>query len=195
MELSIKQIEEILPQVRNLYNLTENYVNFCKIGYKNDNGMDSFMVVLQNMQAQGKECFNYKEEIFVQQFNGGVKLINSFADYMDWHYPKFIADELNMLVQGEIFSSEEEKKEEDDNDDEENNKDLSELKPWDLSKIKVGDSIFTAINGWEKVIIINPNANYPIETINGFYNYSGKKLGFDKHHSAFTVDIFEIFKF
>lgn len=186
MELSIKQIEEILPQVRNLYNLTENYVNFCKIGYKNDNGMYSFMVVLQNMQAQGKECFNYKEEIFVQRFNDGVKLINSFADYMDWHYPKFIADELNMLVQGEIFISEEKEEEK------ENNKDLSEFKPWDLSKIKVGDSIFTSINGWEKVIIIDPDANYPIKTINGFYTYSGKKLGFDKYPFAFTIDVFEI---
>ncbi len=55
----------------------------------------------------------------------------------------------------------------------------------DLSKVKVGDEIFTIENGWTKVIDIENNDKYPIETKDNTYALDGKRLKGDKYPSAF----------
>lgn len=109
MKLNIKQIESILPSVCDLYNLVEAYNKFQSIGYEKHcgkDGMVSFGVVLQNMQAQAKHCYNYNEINFVKQFNEGVLLIAKFAAHMNWHFPIFINEELKMLIQGVLYEEE-----------------------------------------------------------------------------------------
>jgi hypothetical protein len=55
----------------------------------------------------------------------------------------------------------------------------------DLSKVKVGDRIWTIEAGWEQVIDIDLGDKYPIETENMCYTYDGKKYDTDKYPSAF----------
>ena len=104
--LNIKQIESVLPQIRNLLNLVEAHNTFHNIGYKNnseENGMTTLAIVLQNIQAQGKDCSNYNEELFVIRFNKGTELISIFAKYMNWHFPSFIENELKMITCGVLY--------------------------------------------------------------------------------------------
>ena len=54
----------------------------------------------------------------------------------------------------------------------------------DLSNLKVGDKIWTIEKGWEKVISIYYENNFPIETNNYCYNLNGKKIN-EKFPSAF----------
>jgi len=55
----------------------------------------------------------------------------------------------------------------------------------DLSKVKVGDKIWTIENGWTNVINTEKTDKYPIETENYTYSIDGKvKIG-DKYPSAF----------
>jgi len=55
----------------------------------------------------------------------------------------------------------------------------------DLSKVKVGDKIWTIIGGWEEVVDISSCDNYPIETDNNTYQLNGKVNKDDKYPSAF----------
>ena len=55
----------------------------------------------------------------------------------------------------------------------------------DLSKVKVGDKIWTIQSGWVEVIKINEKTNYPIETEEDSYTLDGKNTIFEKHPSAF----------
>jgi hypothetical protein len=56
----------------------------------------------------------------------------------------------------------------------------------DLSKVKVGDKIWTIEDGWEEVISINlADKKYPIETKNKSYTFYGKLYEANKHPSAF----------
>lgn len=55
----------------------------------------------------------------------------------------------------------------------------------DLSKVKVGDRIFTISNGLEVVLSTNYKKDYPIETNSGFYTFEGKASKRDKYPSAF----------
>jgi hypothetical protein len=54
----------------------------------------------------------------------------------------------------------------------------------DLSKVKVGDKIWTIQEGWIKVIA-NSEDVYPIETELNNYTIDGKFNTYDKHPSAF----------
>lgn len=97
MNLNINQIEAILPQVNTLYKLAEKYNQFNNIGYIN-NETQLIQVVLQNMQAQGKDCFNYNESKFVETFNKGFEFLTELAKYKDWYYVNLIKEELEMMV-------------------------------------------------------------------------------------------------
>jgi hypothetical protein len=55
----------------------------------------------------------------------------------------------------------------------------------DLSKVKVGDKIWTIEDGWTKVVDINLDYTYPIETRNNTYELDGKVNKADKYPSAF----------
>lgn len=55
----------------------------------------------------------------------------------------------------------------------------------DLSKVKVGDKIWTIQNGWTEVIQINEETDYPIGTEEDSYTLDGKNTIFEKHPSAF----------
>jgi hypothetical protein len=55
----------------------------------------------------------------------------------------------------------------------------------DLSKVKVGDKIWTIEDGWTKVVDINLDYTYPIETRNNTYELDGKVNKDDKYPSAF----------
>jgi hypothetical protein len=55
----------------------------------------------------------------------------------------------------------------------------------DLSKVKVGDKIWTIVDGWTKVVDINLDYTYPIETRNNTYELDGKVNIDDKYPSAF----------
>lgn len=55
----------------------------------------------------------------------------------------------------------------------------------DLSKVKVGDKIWTIQSGWTEVIQINKKTDYPIITEEDYYTFDGKSTIFEKHPSAF----------
>lgn len=55
----------------------------------------------------------------------------------------------------------------------------------DLSKVKVGDKIFTIEEGWVNVISIDDTDKYPIETENYTYTIDGKVNIGDKYPSGF----------
>lgn len=55
----------------------------------------------------------------------------------------------------------------------------------DLSKVKVGDKIWTIQSGWTEVIQINEKTDYPIRTEEDSYTFDGKSTIFEKHPSAF----------
>jgi len=59
----------------------------------------------------------------------------------------------------------------------------------DLSKVKVGDSIWTIQEGWAEVINIS-NLSYPIETKSKSYGLNGKYLNTNEHPSAFLTNPF-----
>lgn len=54
----------------------------------------------------------------------------------------------------------------------------------DLSNVKKGDKIWTIEKGWEKVISIHYENNFPIETHNYCYDLNGKRIC-EKFPSAF----------
>jgi hypothetical protein len=56
----------------------------------------------------------------------------------------------------------------------------------DLSKVKVGDKIWTIESGWIKVINTKGGNLYPIDTENYSYTFDGKVTISDKYPSAFT---------
>jgi len=56
----------------------------------------------------------------------------------------------------------------------------------DLSKVKVGDKIWTIESGWIKVINTKGGNLYPIDTENHSYTLDGKVTIYDKYPSAFT---------
>jgi len=53
----------------------------------------------------------------------------------------------------------------------------------DLSKVKVGDWIYT-LNGWERVDDILTHSDYPIRTAHESYTYTGKRQVANIHPSA-----------
>ena len=55
----------------------------------------------------------------------------------------------------------------------------------DLSKVKVGDKIWTIGEGLTKVLSTDYSICYPIETEFGTYTLEGKENGRDKYPSAF----------
>jgi hypothetical protein len=56
----------------------------------------------------------------------------------------------------------------------------------DLSKVKIGDKIWTIQEGWTEVKIINQKYNFPITTSNANkYQFDGKRFNDDRHPSAF----------
>ncbi len=55
----------------------------------------------------------------------------------------------------------------------------------DLSKVKVGDKIFTIEDGLVNVISIDDTDKYPIETDGSCYTIDGKRSRGDKYPSAF----------
>jgi hypothetical protein len=55
----------------------------------------------------------------------------------------------------------------------------------DLSKVEVGDKIWTIEEGWTKVVDIDLDSKHPIETRNNTYALDGKVNVGDKHPSAF----------
>jgi hypothetical protein len=56
----------------------------------------------------------------------------------------------------------------------------------DLSKVEVGDKIWTIQHGWTEVVSIDNSDTYPIETKSYTYAFSGKRWERDEHPSAFT---------
>jgi hypothetical protein len=56
----------------------------------------------------------------------------------------------------------------------------------DLSKVKIGDWIFTIQNGWTKVLHILDNARYVIHAESGFYTIDGKYTFDDSCPSAWV---------
>lgn len=48
----------------------------------------------------------------------------------------------------------------------------------DLSKVKVGDKIWTIQSGWTEVIQINEKTDYPIRTEEDSYTFDGKSTIF-----------------
>lgn len=66
------------------------------------------------------------------------------------------------------------------------------LKLADLSNVKVGDTIWTTLEGNTKVTEVDPNNNrYPISTGERSYTLDGKYGRGDKYPSAFTKNPFE----
>lgn len=114
MKLNINQIENILPNLRPVLELWEACIKFQQIEHDStvEEGLVFFSVVFQNALAQGKECFNYNENKFVDRFNTGVELINTWAKYSNWHFPLFINFEIQCIVEGEYRREEEIVKEE-----------------------------------------------------------------------------------
>jgi hypothetical protein len=55
----------------------------------------------------------------------------------------------------------------------------------DLSKVKVGDKIWTIETGWEEVIDKGYSRNYPIKTPSNSYTFDGKISDEYKYPSAF----------
>jgi hypothetical protein len=55
----------------------------------------------------------------------------------------------------------------------------------DLSKVKVGDKIWTIESGWTKVVNTNDSSVYPVETENYTYTFDGKVNINYKYPSAF----------
>lgn len=55
----------------------------------------------------------------------------------------------------------------------------------DLSKVKVGDKIWTIQSGWIEVKRIDTSETFPIETESNSYTIDGKVYFDDKHPSAF----------
>jgi hypothetical protein len=55
----------------------------------------------------------------------------------------------------------------------------------DLSKVKVGDKIWTIQRGWEEVLDKEYSHDYPIKTPNDSYTFGGKIADEDKYPSAF----------
>ena len=105
MKLTIEQIESALPELRKLYKLWEAYIEFSKVGYNSveEQGLVTFHVVLQNIIGQGKDCFNYKEDVYVKQVNKALELIYSYVEYSNWHFTKFIGSEIKMIIAGVTF--------------------------------------------------------------------------------------------
>jgi len=60
----------------------------------------------------------------------------------------------------------------------------------DLSKVKVGDSIWTIQEGWTEVKDNKNNAYYPIRTEYNCYTLDGKSSTDDQHPSAFLTNPF-----
>lgn len=56
----------------------------------------------------------------------------------------------------------------------------------DLSKVKVGDKIWTIQEDWTEVIGIENGSTHPINTKITSYMLDGKRHKHDKHASAFT---------
>lgn len=62
----------------------------------------------------------------------------------------------------------------------------------DLSKVKVGDKIWTIQEGWTEVIdVIKDDCCYPIDTKENSYTLDGRYDYEDKHPSAFLTNPFE----
>jgi hypothetical protein len=55
----------------------------------------------------------------------------------------------------------------------------------DLSKVKVGDKIWTIESGWTKVVNTNDSSVYPVETEDPCFTIDGKRWKSDKYPSAF----------
>jgi hypothetical protein len=55
----------------------------------------------------------------------------------------------------------------------------------DLSKVKVGDKIWTIEDGWTKVLSTDYSELHPIETKNGCYTINGRNSSKYKYPSAF----------
>jgi hypothetical protein len=55
----------------------------------------------------------------------------------------------------------------------------------DLSKVKVGDRIWTIEDGWQEVVDIDLSDKYPIETQYNTYTIDGKAGTSNKYPSAF----------
>ena len=55
----------------------------------------------------------------------------------------------------------------------------------DLSKVKVGDKIWTIEDGWTKVLSTDYSELHPIETRNGSYTINGRNSSKHKYPSAF----------
>jgi len=64
----------------------------------------------------------------------------------------------------------------------------------DLSKVKVGDSIWTIQEGWTKVSDNKDSKYYPIRTENETYTLDGRLSTDDQHPSAFLTNPFEGYK-
>jgi len=56
----------------------------------------------------------------------------------------------------------------------------------DLSKVKVGDWIYTLKGGWEKVVCVCSEGTYPVRT-SSTYTTDGKRFGDDIHPSAWVI--------
>ena len=56
----------------------------------------------------------------------------------------------------------------------------------DLSKVKVGDWIWTIQDGWIKIIAVTDGGDFPILTDFSHYSLDGKHSIDDKHPSAFV---------
>jgi hypothetical protein len=54
----------------------------------------------------------------------------------------------------------------------------------DLSKVKVGDKIWTIQNGWTKVVNVNTDS-FPIQTEGSCFTIDGKRWKNDKYPTAF----------
>ena len=61
----------------------------------------------------------------------------------------------------------------------------------DLSKVKIGDKIWTIQDGWSFVEIINNDVNYPIRINGKYYNIDGKLNQSNKYPSVFLINPFE----
>ena len=61
----------------------------------------------------------------------------------------------------------------------------------DLSKVKVGDRIWTVQDGWVKVKSVNHSSYYPIFDGNSSFTLDGKFSRSHHHPSAFTFNPFE----
>lgn len=61
----------------------------------------------------------------------------------------------------------------------------------DLSKVKVGDRIWTIQDGWVKVKNVNHSSYYPIFAGNSSFTLDGREVECNAHPSAFTFNPFE----